>query len=89
MKIAIESCDGGKTISAPFLRSHGYLICEVEKDKIIHSEFFEDVKFPVEDCNAVITRGMPKELKSRLEKEGKKVFEAHLAALEKLIKSQK
>ena len=74
MKVAIESSDGGKTISAPFIRSHGYLVFEVEKDRVIKSEFYENDIQPVEDCSAIISRGMPRELKSQLERKGKKVL---------------
>lgn len=81
MKIAIESRDGGKTISDPFVRSKGFLIYEVDEKNIFVKEFrtTRRLKTAIEeqeldDCSAVISRGMPNSFKEKLEKQGKKVL---------------
>ena len=65
MKIAVESSDGGKTISDPFVRSKGFLIYEVDEENVLVKEFrvTERLKTAIldkelEDCCAVISRGM-------------------------------
>ena len=81
MKIAIESNDGGKTISDPFVRSKGFLIYEVDERNVFVKEFrtSERLKTAIlekelNDCCAVISRGMPSAFKQELEKQGKKVL---------------
>jgi len=81
MKIAIESNDGGKTISDPFVRSKGFLIYEVDERNVFVKEFrtSERLKTAIldnelDDCCAVISRGMPTVFKNKLEKQGKKVL---------------
>lgn len=81
MKIAIESSDGGKTISDPFVRSKGFLIYEVDERNVFVKEFrtSERLKTAIlekelNDCCAVISRGMPSAFKQELEKQGKKVL---------------
>jgi predicted Fe-Mo cluster-binding NifX family protein len=81
MKIAIESRDGGKTISDPFVRSNGFLIYEVDEKNVFIKEFrtTRRLKTAIEeqklnDCSAVISRGMPTSFKEELEKQGKKVL---------------
>lgn len=81
MKIAIESRDGGKTISDPFVRSKGFLIYEVDEKNVFIKEFrtTRRLKTAIEeqklnDCSAVISRGMPTSFKEELEKQGKKVL---------------
>ena len=81
MKIAIESNDGGKTISNPFVRSNGFLIYEVDEKNVFIKEFrtSERLKTAIlenelDDCCAVISRGMPSAFKQELEKRGKKVL---------------
>lgn len=81
MKIAIESSDGGKTISDPFVRSKGFLIYEVDEKNIFEKEFRVTKRLKsaileneLDDCNAIISRGMPSSFKEELEKKGKKVL---------------
>ncbi|MFZ2323801.1 MAG: NifB/NifX family molybdenum-iron cluster-binding protein [Ignavibacteriaceae bacterium] len=81
MKIAIESNDGGKTISDPFVRSKGFLIYEVDEKNVFVKEFRTSEKLKtailekeLNDCCAVISRGMPSAFKQELEKQGKKVL---------------
>lgn len=81
MKIAIESRDGGKTISDPFVRSKGFLIYEVDEKNIFIKEFRTSKRLKtaikeqeLNDCSAVISRGMPTSFKDELEKQGKKVL---------------
>jgi len=80
MKIAVESNDGGKTISDPFARSKGFLIYEVDDKNVFVKEFRTSKRLKtaileneLNDCNAVISRGMPNAFKEELEKQGKKV----------------
>jgi predicted Fe-Mo cluster-binding NifX family protein len=81
MKIAIESNDGGKTISDPFARSKGFLIYEVDEKNVFVKEFRTTKRLKsaileneLNDCNAVISRGMPISFRKELEKRGKKVL---------------
>lgn len=81
MKVAIESNDGGKTISGPFVRSNGFLIYEVNEKNTLIKEFrvahrLKDaiIGNKLDDCCAVISRGMPGSFKKELEKQGKKVL---------------
>lgn len=81
MKIAVESNDGGKTISDPFVRSSGFLIYEVDEKNVFIKEFRTTKRLKaaildneLNDCNAVISRGMPVSFRKELEKQGKKVL---------------
>lgn len=81
MKIAVETNDGGKTISDPFVRSNGFLIYEVDEKNIFVKEFRTTnqkkaalIDKELKDCNAIISRGMPSKLRERLQKQGKKVL---------------
>jgi predicted Fe-Mo cluster-binding NifX family protein len=81
MKVAIESNDGGKTISDPFVRSKGFLIYEIDDRNIFFKEFRTTDKKnsaildkELKDCNAIISRGMPSTFREKLEKQGKKVL---------------
>lgn len=81
MKIAVESNDGGKTISDPFVRSKGFLIYEVDEKNVFIKEFRTTKRLKtaimeneLDDCNAVISRGMPTSFRKELEKQGKKVL---------------
>ena len=81
MKIAIESSDGGKTISDPFVRSKGFLIYEVDEKNVFIKEFRTTKRLKsaileneLDDCSAVISRGMPTSFREELEKKGKKVL---------------
>ena len=81
MKIAIESNDGGKTISDPFVRSNGFLIYEVDESNVFIKEFrttdrlksaIDDQK--LDDCSAIISRGMPNSFREKLVRQGKEVL---------------
>jgi predicted Fe-Mo cluster-binding NifX family protein len=81
MKIAVESNDGGKTISDPFVRSKGFLIYEVDEKNVFAKEFRTTPRLKtaiidnaLNDCCAVISRGMPATFRKELEKQGKKVL---------------
>lgn len=81
MKIAVESNDGGKTISDPFVRSKGFLIYEVDEKNIFVKEFRTTKRLKtaileneLKDCNAIISRGMPDSFRKELEKQGKSVL---------------
>jgi predicted Fe-Mo cluster-binding NifX family protein len=81
MKIAIESNDGGKTISDPFVRSKGFLIYEVDEKNVLVKEFRTTKRLKsaileneLNDCCAVISRGMPSSFREKLQKQGKKVL---------------
>ena len=81
MKVAVESNDGGKTISDPFVRSKGFLIYEVDEKNVLVKEFrtTERLKTAIldkelKDCCAVISRGMPSNFRKKLEKQGKRVL---------------
>jgi len=81
MKIAIESNDGGKTISDPFVRSNGFLIYEVDESNVFIKEFrtTERLKAAIDeqkldDCSAIISRGMPNSFREKLERQGKEVL---------------
>jgi predicted Fe-Mo cluster-binding NifX family protein len=81
MKIAVESNDGGKTISDPFVRSKGFLIYEVDEENVFVKEFRTTKRLKsaileneLNDCCAVISRGMPSSFREKLEKQGKKVL---------------
>jgi predicted Fe-Mo cluster-binding NifX family protein len=81
MKIAVESNDGGKTISDPFARSKGFLIYEVDEKNVFVKEFRTAKRLKtailedeLNDCCVVISRGMPSNFKKKLEEQGKRVL---------------
>ena len=81
MKVAIESNDGGRTISDPFVHSKGFLIYEVDEKNVFLRGFRTTdnssshiLNEELKDCNAVISRGMPSSLRHKLESQGKKVL---------------
>ena len=89
MKIAIESNDG-ITIKSPFLPTHGYIVYDVNDSDILGSEYREsssetksakgdkqkpDKSHPLlNDCSAVISRGMDRSNVDIFKKEGMDVF---------------
>lgn len=84
MRIAIESNDG-VTIKSPFLRTKGYVVYEIIDARIHNLEYREtktdeavktdtEIFSPLNDCSAVISRGMDRKNLDRLKKEGKEVF---------------
>ncbi len=81
MKIAIESNDGGKTISDPFVRSNGFLIYEVDESNVFIKEFRTTDRLKtaidnqkLDDCSAIISRGMPNSFREKLVRQGKEVL---------------
>ena len=89
MKIAIESNDG-VTIKSPFLPTKGYVIYDVNESDIVGSEYRKSIaqremagkNNPViekqndllNDCSAIITRGMDRSNVDIFKKEGMDVF---------------
>jgi len=89
MKIAIESNDG-KTIKSPFLPTKGYVVYDVKEADIVGTEYREsgskskslksnildsDKSHPLlNDCSAIISRGMDRSNVDIYKKEGKDVF---------------
>lgn len=89
MKIAIESNDG-ITIKSPFLPTKGYVVYDVDESDILGSEYRESspkIKSTkrnepdsdkshslLNDCSAVISRGMDRSNVDIFKKEGMDVF---------------
>jgi len=89
MKIAIESNDG-VTIKSPFLPTRGYVVYDVNESDIVGSEYREsssqremagrNKRFAdkqntlLNDCSAIITRGMDRSNVDIFKKEGMDVF---------------
>jgi len=89
MKIAIESNDG-VTIKSPFLPTRGYVVYDVNESDIVGTEYRESSaqremagkNKPVavkqntllNDCSAIITRGMDRSNVDIFKKEGMDVF---------------
>jgi len=86
MKVAIESNDG-VTIKSPFIPTRGYVVYDVDESDIINSEYRESRKASGEkvvisksihsllnDCSAIISRGMDRGNLDIFKKEGMDVF---------------
>jgi predicted Fe-Mo cluster-binding NifX family protein len=89
MKIAIESNDG-VTIKSPFLPTKGYVVYDVNESDIVSKEYRESISQremagknkPVavkqntllNDCSAIITRGMDRSNVDIFKREGMDVF---------------
>jgi len=89
MKIAIESNDG-VTIKSPFLPTKGYVVYDVNESDIVSTEYRESISQremagknkPVavkqntllNDCSAIITRGMDRSNVDIFKREGMDVF---------------
>jgi predicted Fe-Mo cluster-binding NifX family protein len=89
MKIAIESNDG-ITIKSPFLPTKGYVVYDVNESDIVSTEYRESISQremagknkPValkqntvlNDCSAIITRGMDRSNVDIFKREGMDVF---------------
>lgn len=81
MKIAVETNDGGKTIAGPFVRSVGFLVYDIDDWEIKNchycSEKTLDSLFESKDIaewDAIISRGLPSNVKQYLESMGKEVM---------------
>lgn len=81
MKIAVHTTDGGKRIANPFVRSGGFLVYDVEEWEIRNCHYCPDKTLDqlieakdVAEWDAIISRGLPKEIKNKLEKMGKEVM---------------
>ncbi|MEJ2492824.1 MAG: NifB/NifX family molybdenum-iron cluster-binding protein [Ignavibacteriaceae bacterium] len=85
MKIAIESNDG-VTLKSPYSQTMGYIVCDIESERIEKSEYINirsainkpnrkvHSGFRLNDCATVITRGMDNENQSMLKEKGIEVF---------------
>lgn len=89
MKIAIESNDG-VTIKSPFLPTKGYVVYDVNESDIVSTEYRESISQremagknkPVavkqntllNDCSAIISRGMDRSNVDIFKREGMDVF---------------
>lgn len=89
MKIAIESNDG-VTIKSPFLPTKGYVVYDVNESDIVSTEYRKSISQremagknkPVavkqntllNDCSAIITRGMDRSNVDIFKREGMDVF---------------
>ena len=82
MKIAVESNDG-VTIKSPFIRSKGYLVFNVDESSITGYEYRESddgetrkirSKPLLDDCGAIISRGMDRTNLKELKEKGIDVF---------------
>ncbi len=82
MKIAVESNDG-VTIKSPFIRSKGYLVFNVDESNITGYEYRESdggearkiQSNPLlDDCGAIISRGMDRTNLKMLKEKGIDVF---------------
>ncbi|MBT8378035.1 MAG: hypothetical protein KJN64_02255 [Ignavibacteria bacterium] len=86
MKIAIESNDG-ITIKSPFLKTKGYLVYEINESHINGYEYrkalrpqkadvslYKNPHSALNDCNAIISRGMDRIELQSFKEEGKEVF---------------
>jgi len=86
MKIAIESNDG-VTIKSPFLPTKGYVVYDVDESDIVATEYRERKKSLekkktisdrshslLNDCSAIISRGMDRSNVDIYKKEGMDVF---------------
>lgn len=81
MKIAVHTTDGGKRIANPFIRSGGFLVYDVEEWEIRNCHYCPEKTLDqlieakdVAEWDAIISRGLPKEIKNKLEKMGKEVM---------------
>lgn len=81
MKIAVHTTDGGKRIANPFVRSGGFLVYDVDKWEIKNCHYCPEKTFDqlieardIDEWDAIISRGLPKEIKHQLEKMGKEVM---------------
>ncbi|MCW8804824.1 MAG: hypothetical protein OQK56_00055 [Ignavibacteriaceae bacterium] len=86
MKIAIESNDG-VTIKSPFLPTKGYVVYDVDESDIVATEYRKSKKSfeqketisdkshsLLNDCSAIISRGMDRSNVDIYKKEGMDVF---------------
>ena len=84
MKIAIESNDG-ITIKSPFLPTKGYVIYDIDESDIVNSEYRESrfkskkigegkLNSILNDCSAIISRGMDRSNLDVFKKEGVDVY---------------
>ncbi len=81
MKIAVESNDG-VTIKSPFIRSKGYLVFNVDESNITGYEYREAEEEVrkiqgnplLDDCGAIISRGMDRTNLRMLKEKGIDVF---------------
>ncbi len=88
MKIAIESNDG-VTIKSPFLPTRGYVIYDISESDILNSEYRKSnleskrvsgerkiisANSALNDCNAIISRGMDRNNLDVFKKEGMDVY---------------
>lgn len=86
MKIAIESNDG-ETIKSPFLPTKGYVVYDINESDIVKSEYREKLskskakktvaskqKSVLNDCSAIISRGMDRSNLDIFKKEGMDVY---------------
>ncbi len=81
MKIAVHTTDGGKRIANPFVRSGGFLVYDIDEWEIRNCHYCPDKTLDqlieakdVAEWDAIISRGLPKEIKNKLEKMGKEVM---------------
>ncbi|WP_407930591.1 NifB/NifX family molybdenum-iron cluster-binding protein [Ignavibacterium album] len=81
MKIAVHTTDGGKKIANPFVRSGGFLVYDVDNWQIKNCHYCPEKTLDqlieakdVAEWDAIISRGLPKEIKNQLEQMGKEVM---------------
>ncbi len=81
MKIAIQTTDGGKRIANPFVRSGGFLVYDVDEWEIKNCHYCPERTIDqlleannIAEWDAIISRGLPKDIKNQLEKMGKEVM---------------
>lgn len=92
MKIAIRSKDG-KTVSDSVTSFSGYLVYELDGDRVVNSEFRKcnpaksDEKRYIGDCETIISKAIsPNETKS-LRKKGKEVLITFKTSPEEALRS--
>jgi len=86
MKIAIESNDG-VTIKSPFLPTKGYIVYDIDQSDIVNSEYRKNrqkngereivskkSETVLNDCAAIISRGMDRSNLDIFKKEGMDVY---------------
>lgn len=81
VKIAIQTTDGGKKIANPFIRAGGFLVYDIEEWEIKNCHYCPEKTLDqlleskdAVEWDAIISRGLPKDVKNQLERMGKEVM---------------
>jgi len=92
MKIAIRSGDG-KTIAGSLTSFSGYLVYELDKDRVVNTEFrrctpshADDIKY-IGDCETIMLKSVSADEKELLHKIGKQVLITFKTSPDEAIRS--